>query len=93
MIKDVITGGLDVIRKEAWPFCRTTSGVRLCWQLKGHKGLTGLNRAREVGALARLTTSQMNRTVTAEPLRGRQSLTKIAPAELDFLRADTLSIE
>ena len=23
------TGGLEVIRKEAWPFCRTISGVRL----------------------------------------------------------------
>ena len=27
------TGGLDVIRKEAWPFYRTSSGVRLFWQL------------------------------------------------------------
>ena len=26
-------GGLDVIRKEAWPFYRTISGVRLHWAL------------------------------------------------------------
>ena len=25
------TGGPDVIRKEAWSFYRTVSGVRLCW--------------------------------------------------------------
>ena len=27
------TGGPDVIRKEAWPPYRTSSGVRLCWEL------------------------------------------------------------
>ena len=27
------TGGPDVIRKEAWPFYITFSGVRLCWEL------------------------------------------------------------
>ena len=32
------TGGLDVIRKEAWPFCRTISGVRLCWELEEPRG-------------------------------------------------------
>ena len=26
--------GLDVIRKEAWSFYRTISGVRLCWELE-----------------------------------------------------------
>ena len=31
-------GGLDVIRKEAWPFYRTTSGVRLYWVLEEPKG-------------------------------------------------------
>ena len=39
------TGGLDVIRKEAWSFYRTSSGVRLCWELeepKGPKGPKGL---------------------------------------------------
>ena len=32
------TGGLDVIRKEAWPFYRTSSGVRLCWVLEEPEG-------------------------------------------------------
>ena len=32
-------GGLDVIRKEAWPFYRTSSGVRLCWSSKNRKDL------------------------------------------------------
>ena len=36
------TGGLDVIRKEAWPFYRTSSGVCLCWELKEPKGPEGL---------------------------------------------------
>ena len=39
------TGGADVIRKEAWSFYRTISGVRLCWELeepKGPKGPTDL---------------------------------------------------
>ena len=34
----LFAGGLDVIRKEAWPFYRTSSGVRLCWELKEPKG-------------------------------------------------------
>ena len=32
------TGGLDVIRKEAWSFYRAISGVRLCWELEEPKG-------------------------------------------------------
>ena len=28
----------DVIRKEAWPFYTTISGVRLCWELEEPKG-------------------------------------------------------
>jgi len=28
----------QVIRKEAWLFCRTSSGVRLCWELEEPKG-------------------------------------------------------
>jgi len=32
------TGGLDVIRKEAWPFLKTISGVRLCWELEEPEG-------------------------------------------------------
>jgi hypothetical protein len=34
-------GGLDVIRKEAWPFYRTSPGVRLCWELEEPKGPEG----------------------------------------------------
>jgi len=34
-------GGLDVIRKEAWPFYRTISGVRLYWVLEEPKGPKG----------------------------------------------------
>jgi len=34
------TGGLDVIRKEAWPFYTTISGVRLYWELEEPKGPT-----------------------------------------------------
>ena len=32
-------GGLDVIRKEAWPCYRSNSGVRLCWVSKNLKDL------------------------------------------------------
>ena len=32
------TGGLDVIKKEAWSFYRTIAGVRLCWELEKPKG-------------------------------------------------------
>ena len=35
------TGGPDVIRKEAWPFYRTISGVRQCWELEQPKGPKG----------------------------------------------------
>ena len=35
------TGGADVIRKEAWPFYTTISGVRLCWGLEEPKGPKG----------------------------------------------------
>jgi len=35
------TGGLDVIRKDAWPFYRTISGVRLCWELEEPEGPEG----------------------------------------------------
>ena len=36
-----ITGGRDVIRKEAWPFYRTIFGVHLCKKLEESKGPTG----------------------------------------------------
>jgi len=35
---------VDVIRKEAWPFYRTISGVRLCWELEEPNGPIGLGR-------------------------------------------------
>ena len=35
------SGGPDVIRKEAWSFYRTISGVRLCWELEEPKGPKG----------------------------------------------------
>ena len=38
------TCGLNVIRKEAWLFCRTSSGVRLCWELEKPKGPKGVCR-------------------------------------------------
>ena len=38
------TGGLDVIRKEAWSFYRTVSGVRLNWELEEPKGPEGPSR-------------------------------------------------
>jgi len=46
------TGGLEVIRKEAWPFYRTSSGVRLCWELEEPKGPKG-QREPERGRKAR----------------------------------------
>ena len=35
------TEGLDVIRKEAWSFYRTISGVRVCWEPEEPKGPEG----------------------------------------------------
>jgi hypothetical protein len=37
-----------VNRKEAWLFGRTSSGVRLCWELKESKGPKGSELARNV---------------------------------------------
>ena len=39
------TGGADVIRKEAWSFCRTIPGVRLCRELEEPKGPKGQDTA------------------------------------------------
>ena len=41
--------GLDVIRKEAWPFYRTSSGARLCWELEEPKGPKGGDQVKERG--------------------------------------------
>ena len=35
------TGWLDVIPREAWSFCSTSSSVRLCWELEEPKGPKG----------------------------------------------------
>jgi hypothetical protein len=40
------TGRLDEIRKEAWLFCRTSSSVRLYWELEEPKGPQGLVKMR-----------------------------------------------
>ena len=42
------TWGPDVIRKEAWSFYRTSSGVRLCWELEEPKGPKGILQRRSV---------------------------------------------
>ena len=39
------TGGPDVIQKEAWSFYKTSSGVRLCWELEEPKGPNGAGDA------------------------------------------------
>ena len=39
------TGGLDVIRNEAWSFYRTISGVRLHWVVEEPTGPKGTARA------------------------------------------------
>jgi hypothetical protein len=36
-----VLGGYHVIRKEAEPFCRTSSSVRLWWEFKEPKGPKG----------------------------------------------------
>ena len=33
-----------LIRREAWPFCTTSSSVRICWELEGPKRPDGLCR-------------------------------------------------
>ena len=43
------TGGLDVVRKEAWSLYRASSGVRLCWELEEPKGPKALWRFEEPG--------------------------------------------
>ena len=45
-------GGADVIRKEAWPFYRTISGVRLCWELEEPKGPEASRGWRGAGSMA-----------------------------------------
>ena len=42
------TGGPDVIRKEAWSFYRTISGVRLWWELEEPEGPKGHDRDQKI---------------------------------------------
>ena len=42
--RDPLNRGACGIRKEAWPFYRTSSGVRLCWELEEPKGPKGMGR-------------------------------------------------
>ena len=43
-----------MIRKEAWSFYRTISGVRLCWELEEPKGPKGLREKWYPGGLSEL---------------------------------------
>ena len=54
-----------MIRKEAWPFYRTSSGVRLCWELEEPKGPK--KEGAEAGDLPR------NRLTCTGPLSGSRS--------------------
>ena len=40
-----------VIRQEAWPFYRTISGVRLCWELEEPKGPKGQSFLRKLDVI------------------------------------------
>ena len=46
-----------MIRKEAWPFYRTISGVRLCWELEVPKGPKGFQKAEIQGCIDTKITS------------------------------------
>ena len=41
LLRSSVLGGYHVIRKEAGPFCRTSSSVRLWWELEEPKGPKG----------------------------------------------------
>ena len=67
------TGGPDVIRKEAWPFDRTISGVRLWWELEEPEGLPGRTRPRRASrknTLIRNCLSLGPHRCTVEPCLG-----------------------
>ena len=63
------TGGPDVIRKEAWPFYRTISGLRLCWELEEPKGLQVQIGPWVSGHLRRNEPSQLYRAVSNRRIR------------------------
>ena len=60
-------GGLNVIRKEAWLFCRTSSGVRLCWELEEPKGPKG----NAIQQAMSLTASLTGRSPLLEEIKSR----------------------
>ena len=57
------TRHLNVIQKEAWLFCRTSSGDRLCWELEEPKGPKRTSQFRrgghEVGRKGRVPREQL----------------------------------
>ena len=63
-------GGLDVIRKEAWPFYRTVSGVRLCWELEEPEGPKSYTPDRHSDPLSFLTGPSGNHWATVEAADG-----------------------
>ena len=78
-------GGLDVIRKEAWPFYRTISGVRLCWELEEPKGPEGRSADRRRCAAERQGAAVVGREVRPEcgrekAARGRGYRGQVVPA-------------
>ena len=59
-----------MIRKEAWPFYRTSSGVRLCWVSKNLKDLkNGVVAARGRGEVLQASAGE-------KPAAGREKRSK-----------------
>jgi len=71
----VSAGGLDVVRKEAWPWCRTILGVRLCWELGEPKGPKGNTKTTASHPQRQLSAPHPPFTVaSATPCRPRAAL-------------------
>ena len=62
----ICTEGPDVIRKEAWSFYRTSSGVCLCWELEQPEGPKGLLRMQGYEALLEPHTSASSDALRAQ---------------------------
>ena len=54
-----------MIRKEAWPFYRTISGVRLCWELEEPKGPKERNPRFVLSSIERSTLEERYRPFAA----------------------------
>ena len=64
---DPLYRGLDVIRKEAWPFYRTSSGVLLCWVSKNLKDLKdSARRVRPVGGFVGVYRQKLTKSSTID---------------------------